>query len=108
MFVPPIMERKILTSYPFGCAALAPCGRIHICVHQLFFVFDRNEMSSFIEFLSRIRSDMDSIHGYNKVFFETGLSQMKIALNQTEVNELLDVMNEASLALSLGDILEGK
>lgn len=49
---------------------------------------------------------MDSIHGYNKVFFETGLSQMKIALNQSEVNELLDVMNEASLALSIQEILQ--
>lgn len=63
-------------------------------------------MSSFIEFLSKVRTDMETIHGYNKVFFETGLSQMKIALNQSEVNELLDVLNEASLALSIQDILQ--
>lgn len=48
---------------------------------------------------------METIHGYNKVFFDTGISQLRIALNEQEVEQIIDLMNEAELALSLNEIL---
>lgn len=59
----------------------------------------------FIRFLTHMKQQMLTTHGFNKIFFETGICNVRIALNEKEVDSLIDLMNEAELSLSLKELL---
>jgi hypothetical protein len=96
----------ILSQSRHSCIALHPSGGIHLSIGQLFFQFKRSEMLEFLYTLVKAFDEMKITHGYNKIFFETGIQSLKICLCKEEVEDLIDCVNEAELALSLRELLE--
>lgn len=97
----------ILAQSTRSCIAKNPAGDIHVSLGQLFFQFQRQEMLQFLATLNRAFGEMQATHGFNKLFFETGIQSLKVCLSREEVEDLIDRMNEAELTLALGDLLEG-
>lgn len=97
--------KEILATSTEGCIAMAQDGQIHLSFGQLYFLFTREELVGFIRFLTGMNQQMKATHGFNKIFFETGICNMRIALNDRETTCLIDLMNEAELSLSLKQLL---
>jgi hypothetical protein len=99
------MQKEILSASKKGCIALAPCGAWHLCYGQLYLCINKDAAIRFCSFLHNIKMEMEVTHGLNKIFIETGIPTMKIALNAIEVEECLDLLNEAFLTISMRDLL---
>jgi hypothetical protein len=97
--------KEILATSAEGCLAMANDGQLHLSFGQLYFTFTREELVGFIRFLTHMKQQMQATHGFNKIFFETGICNMRIALTCKETDHLIDLMNEAELALSLKELL---
>ncbi|MFN0030896.1 MAG: DUF6686 family protein [Flavobacteriales bacterium] len=97
--------REILAISKMGCVAQSTCGAMHLCTGQLHFTFSRSELIRFIDFLNKAMDDMKTVHGYNKLFIATGIAQMQIVLSMQEVDALIDLLNEAELAVAVKEIL---
>lgn len=97
--------KEILATNSNGCLALTSTGEIHLCFGQLYFVFSREELCSFIRFLLKTKKEMQETFGYNKIFFETGMNNLRIALSHKEIDQMTDLMNEAELSMSMKELL---
>lgn len=96
---------EILVLNQKGCIAMAPDGKLNLCFGQLHFEFTETEMDSFTKFLSHVKNEMEVVFGYNHVFFETGLSQMRVGLSKQEIHEMLDLFEDADIALSVKELI---
>jgi len=97
--------KEILATNSSGCLALTTAGEIHLCFGQLYFIFSREELFSFIRFLLKTKREMQETFGFNKIFFETGMGNFRIALNHKEIEQIVDLMNEAELSLNIKELL---
>ncbi len=97
--------KEILATTSEGCLALSNNGQIHLSFGQLYFVFTREELISFIRFLLKTKKEMTETFGYNKIFFETGMNNLRIALSHKEIDRMVDLMNEAELSMSMKELL---
>lgn len=97
--------KEILATNAQGCLALGSSGEIHLCYGQLYFTFSREELCSFIRFLLKTKREMTETFGFNKIFFETGMSNLRISLSKREIDQMVDLMNEAELSMSMKELL---
>lgn len=100
-------KAKILSNNSFGCITTCKKSKqIHVGFGNLLLVLNQNEFSDFKNHISSLhQKHLKEMEEGKKLFIRTKTQNLMIALNVTELNDLKNLLLEASLMFEVEQLL---